>query len=171
MVEIIKRLYVGDDADYERLKTHEGWSFLRVCKEGAGGHRQTLVYHTLGAPKDSPNYLWIRKGHLMALNVLDLDDPKMIPELPITKGLEFLKERFDAGDKILSACNAGHSRGPTVMLLFLRAIGEMPESFPRAVRKFKTLYPAYDPGIGMRTFAREHWQQLKDNFYATEQPR
>jgi len=167
MVEIIKRLYVGDDADYERLKTHEGWSFLRVCKEGAGGHRQTLVYHTLGAPKESPNYLWVRKGHLMALNVLDLDDPKMIPELPVKKGLEFIKERFDAGDKVLSACNQGRSRGPTTMLMFLRSVGEMPEGFNRAMHKFKVLYPKYSPANGIKTFARDHWEELKDDFYGT----
>jgi len=153
---------VGDDSDYERLKDHKGWSFVRIAKEGPGGHRQTMGYHTLGAPKDSPNYLWIRKGPLMALNILDLDDPEMIPELPIKKGLEFIKERIDAGDKVLSACNQGHSRGPTLMLMFLRAIGEMPEGFNRAAHKFKALYPPYEPNEGITIFARRHWHQLKE---------
>lgn len=165
MEEIIKRLYVGNDSDYERLKDHDDWSFLRVCKEGPGGHRQTLGYHTLGAPKDSPNYLWIRKGNLMSLNILDLDDPEMIPELPIRKGLEFIKERLDAGDKVLSACNQGHSRGPTTAMMFLRTIGELPYGFTTSEKIFRALYPKYSPAHGMRAFAREHWRMLKDNFY------
>src|ERR1035437_6807877 len=37
VAEIIKRLYVGDDAAYERLKDAPGWSFLRCCKDGPGG--------------------------------------------------------------------------------------------------------------------------------------
>lgn len=105
MEEVINRLYVGGDKDYERLQSRPGWSFLRCCKEGPGGHRALLGYHTLAAPKGA-NYLWVRRGNVMALNLLDLDDPAYISEEMIKKGLDFIEERLNAGDKVLVACNA-----------------------------------------------------------------
>lgn len=158
MEEVLSHLWVGGDRDYDKLKDRDGWSFLRTCKEGPGGHRDTLKYHTLGAPK-GPNYLWARSGNRMALNVLDLDDPSRIADEMIQQGIRFVEERRTAGDKVLIACNQGHSRGPTTALLYMRRVGEMPHNFITAERIFRVLYPAYDPGIGMRQFARSHWYE------------
>lgn len=149
-------LYVGGDKDFEKIAHRSGWSVLRCCKYGPGGHQQTLGYETLAAPK-GPNYLWVRKGNLMALNLLDLDDPFFVSEDMMKKGLDFIDERLKAGDKVLTACNQGQSRGPTTALLYLRRIGEMTYHFVSAERVFKTLYPPFDPGIGMRQYARMHW--------------
>jgi predicted protein tyrosine phosphatase len=103
----------------------------------------------------------------MALNLLDLDDPHFIPEEAVFTGLNFINKRLTAGDKVLVHCNAGHSRGPTMGLMFLRTIGEMPSSFGTSEKIFRSLYPKYDPAMGMRTFARAHWAQLKD-FYGND---
>jgi hypothetical protein len=160
MEETINRLYVGGDRDYEKLQGRAGWSFLRTCKEGPGGHRSLLGYTTLGAPKGA-NYLWIRRGNVMALNLLDLDDPAYISEEMVKKGLEFIDERLNAGDKVLVACNAGHSRGPSMALMYMRRIGELPDGFRNGYRIFKTLYPKYDPGQGMLHFVKSHYNALK----------
>jgi len=40
----------------------------------------------------------------------------------------------------------------------------MPEGFIRAEKKFRTLYPPYDPGVGMRAHARTRWDELKDKY-------
>ena len=160
MHEVYDNLYIGGDKDYEQVKGKEGWSCLRCCKYGPGGHQQILGYKTRGAPK-GPDYLWAMKGkNLMALNILDLDDPNMIPFEAIKHGLDFIKERLDAGDKVLVACNSGHSRGPTTGLMFLRAIGDMPYHFVKAENIYKTLDPMFDPGMGMRQIARSHWSEL-----------
>ena len=164
MENIYTRLYVGGDGDYQRLAGKDGWSFLRCCKYGEGGHQQVLGYTTLAAPK-GPHYLWVKaKGgdHLLALNILDLDDPNFFDPQMIVTGLRFVKERLDAGDKVLIACNKGHSRGPTMALMFLRWIGEMPYHYVKAETIFRALYPQYDPGIGMRQYSREHWNDLTD---------
>lgn len=160
MEEVLDRLWVGGDKDYEKVESRAGWSYLRCCKEGPGGHRWILGYNTLGAPKDK-NYLWVRRGNLMALNVLDLDDPNYISKEMIDKGLDFIDEHMKAGSKVLVACNQGHSRGPTTAMMYLRRIGELPDSFGRAEKIFRTLYPHYDPGQGMRQFARTNWHLLK----------
>lgn len=160
LVEVIDRLYVGGNEEYSSVKGHKGWSWLRVCKEaGPDCHREVVGYETRGAPPGK-DYLAARRGKLMALNCLDVDDPAYIPDEMIDEGLRFLKERYDAGDKVLSACNSGHHRGPTMMLMFLRAIGEMPDSFVASEKKYRTLYPKYDPKVGMRSHARERWKSL-----------
>jgi hypothetical protein len=158
--QILPRLYVGDDDAYKRVAKHSGWSWLRCCKNGPGGHRDTLGYDTQGAPKGK-DYLSVRRGNLMALNMIDLDDPAYFAEAMVQTGLDFINERWKAGDKVLVACNSGHSRGPTTMLMYLRSIGEMPHSFVRSEKIYRTLYRKYDPGQGIRQYARSHWGQLE----------
>ena|ERR1700734_3175498 len=156
MVEIIPRLYVGNDQDYERLIGRDGWCFLRACKYGAGGHQQTLDYHTLAAPEGKNKYT-VTRGNKLALNILDLDDPNFIPQSMIDEALSFIGDGLAEGKKVLVACNHGHSRGPTIALLYLRSIGEMPYSFVWAEKIYRTLYPEYDPAQGIRQFARMRW--------------
>lgn len=162
MEEIISRLYIGGDPDYDKVARREGWSFLRCCKYGPGGHQQTLGYHSLGAPKGK-NYLSVRRGNLMALNMLDMDDPTFISEDMIDAGLKFIDERMRAGDRVLVACNKGVSRGPTTALMYLRSIGEMPHSFLKSEKVFRTLYRHYDPAQGIRQYARSHWADLENS--------
>ena len=76
MIEIYKNLYVGNDSDYLKISHREGWSALRPIKFGPGGHKSILRYPTQAAPK-GPNYLVATSGkNHMALNMIDLDDPK-----------------------------------------------------------------------------------------------
>jgi hypothetical protein len=162
--EIIPRLYVGDQEAVSEA-SRRGYSILAACKDGSPDcHRAVLGYTTLGAPKDKDYYFVRGDAKHMALNLIDSEDPDMIPNEVIDAGLKFLKERYDAGDKVFSHCVAGHSRGPTMMLMFLRTIGEMPDSFLGSERKFRTLYPDYDPAKGMRSHARERWKTLPHFF-------
>ena len=164
LTEIIPRLWVGDE-EAVPVAEKRGYSILAACKDGSSDcHRAVLLYTSLAAPKDK-DYYFVRKDKThMALNLIDVEDPKMIPDEPIDAGLRFMKERYDAGDKVFSHCIAGHTRGPLMMLAFLRAIGEMPEGFIRAEHKFKTLYPPYDPGRGMRIRIKERWDTLPTFF-------
>lgn len=159
MEQIIDRLYVGNDSDYEKLKGRSGWSVLRCCKEGPGGHRETVDYGTRSAPQGK-EYLAALRGPLMALNFIDSHDPNFIPLEMVSKGIEFIGKRLAEGDKVLVACNLGHSRGPTTAMLYLRSVGELTGSFGASERIFKTLYPHFDPGIGVRQFARSHWHSF-----------
>lgn len=162
--EIIPRLFVGDKEGVP-LAEKRGYSILAACKDGSEDcHRAVLGYTTLGAPKDKDYYFVQSDKDHMALNLIDVDDPDMIPAKAVDAGLHFMKERYDEGKTVFSHCIAGHTRGPTMMLMFLRAIGEMPEGFILAEKKFRTLYPAYDPGVGMRSHARERWKSLPQFF-------
>jgi hypothetical protein len=162
-------LYVGDDSD-DQEAAKKGYAILSACKDGPWGHRAALRYTTMGAPKGD-HYFHATRGKRMVLNLLDLEDPEFIKEDVIFPALKFINKHLKAGDKVLVHCNAGHSRGPTIGMMFLRTIGELPGGFLTSEKVFRALYPKYEPKAGMRTFAREHWQQLKDNFYGTDEPR
>lgn len=155
MEEIIKRLYVGSDDDVATAKAR-GYARLACCKDGPAGHRTMLGYTALGAPKGK-DYLFARKGDWMALNLVDSPEPTMIPDKVIDAGLEFIKEQMDRGNKILVHCNAGHSRGPSMAMLYLHSIGELSQGYNRALHIFKTLYPKYNPGHGMEYHVRTRW--------------
>lgn len=161
MENIYPHLFVGDDNDYEKIKDKPGWVALRCCKYGPGGHQQTLGYTTKSAPHGK-NYLSVDALRRRALNYIDVSDPNFIPIPMIEKGLEFIDKRLLAGDNVLVACNAGHSRGPTTALLYLRAIGDLTGNFHFSERKFRALYDKYDPGIGTRQFAMTHWDTFEN---------
>lgn len=158
MVEISPNVFVGGDDDYEKVKVKSGWSCLRCAKFGSGGHKDILGYETQAAPEGKNQY-WVKKGNLMALNLLDLHDPNFIDTEMIQKGLNFIKDHVD-NFKVLIACNHGYSRGPTIGLMWLRTIGRMPYGFMQAEKHYRNIYPKYDPTLGIEQFARMHWPQL-----------
>lgn len=162
MRDVINRLYLGDDSDVPEAKKRE-YARLSCCKDGPDSHRSMLGYTTLGAPKDK-DYYFAREGDWTALNLIDAPTPDMIPDEVIDAGLKFVHEIMTSGKKIFVHCNAGMSRSPSMVLMYLRAIGELPHGFARAEHVFKTLYPKYSPGKGMRSHARERWYRLPDFF-------
>jgi len=161
MKQISPNVYVGDDADYEKVKDARDWAFVRCCKYGPGGHQQTLGYSTLAAPEGKNKY-WVRRSNLLALNLLDLDDPNFVPTEAIQVALDFIRDNVDE-KKVLIACNAGHSRGPTIGLMWLRTIGRMPYSFMQSEKFYRNdIYSKFDPSPGIEQFARSHWADLRD---------
>jgi hypothetical protein len=164
LVEVIDRLYVGDEEAVPQAEKR-GMSILAACKDGSiDCHRAVLGYTTLGAPKDRNYYSVQKDSKHMALNLIDTDDVSFIPDTVINAGLGFLKEQYAAGKKVFSHCVAGHSRGPTMAMMFMRTIGELPHGHATSEKVFRTLYPHYSPGTGMRQYARERWADLPTFF-------
>ena len=162
MEEIIRGLYLGSDDDVAEAK-RRGYARLCCCKDGIDSHRSMLEYEGRSAP-DGKDYYFARRGDVMALNLIDVEDPDMIPDKVIDAGLKFIKEMQDKGRILLVHCNAGHSRSPIMVLMYLRAVHELPESFPRAEKIFRTIYDKYDPGVGMKSHARVRWKSLNTFF-------
>ena len=156
MEKILDGLWVGGDTDYNKIKNRPDFYALRCCKDGPGCHKETLDYHTRGAPK-GPEYYAALGDRRMALNWIEIDDPAFIHEAMLKKGLRYVDEQLRAGRKVLIACNAGHSRGPTTAMLYLRSIGELPYNFVQSERIFRGLYRNYDPDMEERIWAKAHW--------------
>ena len=161
--EIIPRLWVGDEEAVPEAN-RRGYSVLAACKDGSiDCHRAVLNYSTRAAPRDK-DYYFVQRGNKMALNLIDSEDPTFVPDEVIDAGLKFLKREYDAGKKVFCHCVAGKSRSPSLMLAFLRTIGEMPYSFQVSEKVFRTLYSHYDPARGIRTHVRERWAELPTFF-------
>jgi len=152
MKEIYSRLFVGDDSDYEKVKDKNDWYVIRACKEGEGGHRSQLGYTERAAPKGK-DYLFVQKGRVLALNMVDSDDPAFTPDALVDKALSFVSSSLGLGHKVLIACNQGQSRAPSLALLWLVLNGKLP--FEGAFRRFKKLYPDYDPSPGIKGYIRQ----------------
>jgi hypothetical protein len=163
MKKIIDGIYVGSDADVAEAK-RRGFSRLCACKDGLDGHRAMLGYRELSAPQ-GPEYLFAEREHWAVMNVVDNDDPSMIADSMIFQALRFAKKERDEGRTLLFHCNHGHERGPTMALMFMRAIGEMPYTFSGAKRVFHSLYEPFDVrGKGMLVKAHELWATLPKFF-------
>jgi hypothetical protein len=164
MVEIYKapngaKVYVGDNDDYDKIKDKDDFRSARMCKYMTGGHKETLGYTSPAAPK-GPNYLHVKADNRIAVNILDLHDPNMIPFECITVALDYIEDQLEKGKNVLVACNSGCSRGPSTGMAFLRSIGELPYNFHRSEQVYKTLYPKYSPGMGIRQVMRDNWSAL-----------
>lgn len=162
MEKIVDQIYVGSDKDVEKAKERD-YSRLAACKDGPDGHRAMLGYDSMGAPKGD-DYLFASKGHWGAMNCIDVKDADFIPDKMIFAALKWAKKEYDAGRTILFHCNAGHSRGPTTALMFMRAIGEMPSGYNSSVKIFRSLYPPYSPEVGMKQKAFMLWEELPKLF-------
>jgi hypothetical protein len=159
-MEVYPNLFVGDDTAYERLKDRDGWFSVRCCKFGPGGHKDTLGYATQGAPPGK-DYFFVYKQNRLALNLLDSDDPNFIPDKIIQEALKCIGEQLSKGKKVLVACNQGMSRGPTVAMIYMRSIGDLPPRFREAYKIFKGIYDKYSPGLGMEHKAKEFFGEMK----------
>lgn len=152
-------LFVGDDSDDPKAK-EKGYAILRCCKDGPYGHRAMLGYKTLAAPKDD-HYYFVKKGDEMALNLIDADDPGYIPKPAIEAGLDFIDTQIRKGNKVLVHCNHGHSRGPTMAMMYMRKVGQVSNRFGQAMKEFHSLYNKFNPNRGMLTYMRTHWDSLR----------
>lgn len=147
--KILPNLYVGNDAGIEDHLNEKGWSCCVAAKEPY--HRRELGYETRGANPSDPEYLWARRKDNLFMNLIDADDPNFIPVRLVREALDFITERLDAGDKVLVACNHGHSRSPSLILMWMQKYEMLPRNAESAIRKFrKNYYPEYQPKAGMR---------------------
>ena len=159
MEEIIKGLWLGSDEDVPEAKKR-GYARLCCCKDGPDSHRSMLGYTTLGAPLND-EYLVARRGDVMALNLIDTDNPHLMPQEVLLAGVEFINEMMSKGKKVFVHCNQGISRSPTMVMLYLRTVGELDQPIARAKKIFDTIYPKHDPGKAVWFHAKELWDYLK----------
>jgi hypothetical protein len=165
MIEIYPNVWVGDQnatiLSYNEDPFENEWYVLHCCKEPY--HRQFVGYISRGAPKDHPEYLFARRGNRMALNMVDAPKPEFFSPDMIKAGLDFLEEGYKAGKKLLIHCNQGESRGPSVAMLFVyRRIlhnedAVLSHTFEEAEAEMRQIYPAYNPGEGIRAHLQQCW--------------
>jgi len=151
MKEIYKNLWVGSENDVPKAK-ERGYAIVTAAKDGAVSHRQLLGYTSMGAPK-GPEYLVARRPKHLYLNLIDGDEPSYVPDAVIDAALSFITEKLDKGESVLVHCVEGLSRSPSIALMWLVKNGKLARD--GAVRKFKQLYPDYDPAPGIKIYTKQ----------------
>lgn len=155
MIEVDKNLYVGSQADLEKLPERGTWAICHAAKEPF--HREALGYKTAGAPKTDAEYLFARRGNRLCLNLVDVDDPAYVSPVLMKAAIAFIAEHVKAR-RVLVHCNQGASRGPGVAMAYMAP--ELPANFDDAERAFRQLYPSYLPKNGMRMYLMNNWHIL-----------
>jgi len=159
MIEVLQGLFIGTDLDYRAVAGREDWWMIHACKEPY--HRSLLGYSGRGAPKNHPEYLIAKRGKVLFLNLVDVDDPSYIPAEIIDAALDWIDRACGAGEKVLVHCNQGESRSPAIGLLYLasqtNAISRA--SLGEAEAEFVKLYPMYNPKPGIRGFLLQNWDR------------
>jgi predicted protein tyrosine phosphatase len=158
MNEIYPNLWIGtlDDYEYE-VKGQPDWVIVHACKEPY--HRQLLGYSGRGAPKDHPEYLMAIRGNRLYLNLVDVTNPAYFDKNIIDAALKFIHEGLTDHKKVLVHCNLGESRSPSIGLLYMAIhTDQLTKTFSEAEIEFRKIYPKYNPGIGMRGFLINNWE-------------
>lgn len=160
MIEVHPGLFVGDEADERRVRGEPGWFFIHACKEPY--HRQALGYTGRAAAKDHPEYLIARRDGRLILNLVDVADVNYVAAEIVDTAIEAIHANL--GDsKVLLHCNQGHSRSPSIALLYLcrytdRFAGV---GLDDALVAFRALYPSYAPARGMADYVRLNWNRYQ----------
>jgi hypothetical protein len=157
MIEVYPNLFIGTEDDYEsQVKGQDGWLVVHACKEPY--HRRELGYKSQGAPKGHPEYLIAKRENRLILNLVDAPNPAYIPKEIIDAALEFIHSGLRDSRKVLVHCNLGESRSPGIGMLYLAIYTDtLPKELLPAERKFREIYPLYNPGAGMRGFLVKNW--------------
>ena len=151
MKEVYKNLYVGSEDDVAKARA-KGFAIVSACKDGQTSHRGLLGYTTMGAPK-GPEYLSAHRPNHLYLNLIDGDVPSYVPDKLIDAALSFITEHLDKNKPVFVHCVEGKSRGPSIALLWMVLNGKLP--LDGAFRRFKQVYPDYDPAPGIKIYTKQ----------------
>ena len=158
MIEVVKNLFVGSEADEARIRSHSGWFVIHACKEPY--HRQALGYDGKAAPKTHPEYLIARRDGRLILNLIDAPNMAFIPAEVIDAAVEAIAENIGKMC-VLVHCNQGMSRSPTIAFLYMARHGRafVGAGFDEARARFVSVYPNYNPGKGAFDYAATNWSK------------
>jgi hypothetical protein len=160
MLEVNPGLFVGDQADEQRVRSEPGWFFVHACKEPY--HRQALGYSGRAASKDHPEYLIARRDGRLILNLVDVADVNYVAAEIVDSALESISDHLGYS-KVLVHCNQGQSRSPSIALLYLSRYTDLFAGMDveDAVAAFRALYPPYAPARGMADYVRLNWDRYQ----------
>ena len=159
MIEVHRNLFVGDGLTSVSRIGDPDWFVISAAKEP--WHRELLKYTGRAAPKDHPEYLLAYRPGRLVLNLVDVNDMAYIPDEIIATALTAIHAALADDRKVLVHCNQGHSRSPTIALLYLSKWTDTfkGKDYDEGVEAFKVIYPDYAPAKGMADYARKNWRQ------------
>ena len=158
MIKISEGIYTGNQSDCFHPEENSDWFVVHACKFPC--HRDAVGYNK-SPDKQSPFYLYKEAEGNLYLNMIDPPVPLFDKEMFRIAILE-MSGNWAKGKNILIHCNQGESRSPTLAMLLLRKIEEIPyDEYFNVVEYFKeNFFPAYAPGKGLETYLKENLKVL-----------
>ena len=154
--QVTERLAFGDDA----CCTHDlsgRVAVVHACKDPC--HRAAVSYKGRKLPSTHPNYLVLRNGHHLFLNLIDPPVP-LFQRASFLAFFEFVDEQIPARP-VLIHCNEGRSRAPSLALLYAaKRLGRFVfGDFDSARVEFAQSFP-YSPGNGIASWLSANWETI-----------
>lgn len=156
MKEILENLFIGSDSDCSNAAS--GIAVIHACKtchqKGVGYRRNLSSTH--------PHYLIYESGNHLFLNLVDMERELLAKFThPIMKSaLSFIRHHID-DKRIIVHCNQGHSRSPSIGLVYLAQTEKISnQSFQDAKKEYVRIYPAYLPGTGIELYLTNNWESI-----------
>ncbi len=156
MIEIIDNLFCGNDHDCSACGDH--FSVIHACKTC---HQKGVGYRG-NLPSTHPNYLIFEQENHLYLNMVDMER-ELLPRFthPIMNSAICFIEKNITKTPILIHCNQGHSRSPSIGLIYLSRKNKIASnSYSDARNDFLNIYPNYFPGRGIELYLIKNWQGL-----------
>ncbi len=146
------KIWIGDGTDCN-LGTEE----LAVVHATKVCHQKALKYKG-SLSSIHPNYLALRNDLDLYLNLIDAPVPLFkIESFKIF--MKFMKEMLPERD-VLIHCNNARSRAPSLAMILWKTLKGYSGDYDFIKLKFLELYPDYDPGAGIESFMKSHWEEL-----------
>ena len=163
MKEIYKNLFIGNDIDCSNSYLNSEISIIHACKTC---HQKALNY-SKSLLNTHPNYLIYEKGSHLYLNIVDMPN-EFLPKYtnPIFKSAIDFIDREIQTKKVLIHCNQGHSRSPSLGMVYL-AINDiiLNKFYEEARAEFVKLYPEFAPGTGIMLYMQRNWDYLINELF------
>ena len=163
MKEIYKNLFIGSDIDCANNFINPEFSIIHACKTC---HQKTLNY-SKSLPSTHPNYLIYEKDAHLYLNMVDMPN-ELLPMYtnPIFKhAINFINREIQ-NRKILIHCNQGHSRSPSLGMIYLAKNDIITKkSYAEAKVEFEKLYLEFAPGNGIMLYMQHNWNYLVNELF------
>lgn len=156
--KVYKDLYVGSDQDCFMDERKE-WAVVHACKHPC--HQRAVGYKG-SLPKNHPNYLKYKDGSHLYLNLIDPPERPLFCLTSFEEAMVFIEEKI-ANNKVLTHCNEGLSRAPSIVLLYLATVEGVisSSSYSAAMEDFvNQYYPRYNPAGGIRKFLDQNWNKF-----------
>ena len=161
MKEVYPKLFVGNQNDYENNKSlFNKWRVVHACKFPY--HRKAVGYAGNAAPKGPKYYFAYDELNHLSLNMVDVDSPLFFDDSMIDEAINYCVDALNKGLPGLVHCNQGESRAPCLAMMVLRRIGFYKCGFVEAVHLFKSIYPDFNPKIGIYEYMQNRWVLLNN---------
>lgn len=171
MKEIYKNLFVGSQEDFNNLQENHNFSLCLCAKTFHQMYAKLdgsdYIGYTGNMNKNETEYLIAYRPeiNLIALNIIDVDNPKFYKPEVLTSALNFINDELGNNRKVAIFCNQGHSRSATIALMWLMANTDVTinvDTFEKMEYNYKKVYPNYEPKEGIRFYARGLFNEIKN---------